>query len=68
VTGSPDSAVLRFSLVMPTVYVESASHQFSTHLHGSVRYLKLEAAGRFKKSFTNLNAYISVFRGHVECF
>jgi hypothetical protein len=48
-------------------------HNVAKHTEFYLGQLRFNAtctgnAGCFKKSFTSLNAYINLFRGHVQCF
>jgi hypothetical protein len=36
--------------------------------YGECKITKIKCTGRFKKSFTALEAYINLFRGRVQCF
>jgi hypothetical protein len=48
-------------------------HNVAKHTEFYLGYLRLNVtstgnAGFFRKSFTSLEAYINLFRGHVQCF
>jgi hypothetical protein len=59
-----DFISLKAELFMTT----AVSNSTSTELTPVLSAFHLNNEGCFKKSFTNLKAYINLFRGHVECF